>query len=176
MATVLLVATGCASRAWRFDDETEACADFVLSHEDEIPAHYPLAVLTDAAMPLERVLSVVDAAQMWNAKLGEPVFVVMQAGEASARCGWVEVRDVGPEFAHSGEALADACSGSIKLRSNFGPTVLPTIAAHELGHSLGLSHDYDVPGELMYKNAGNGDFDHVSAHSLCVVRAALASQ
>jgi predicted Zn-dependent protease len=44
------------------------------------------------------------------------------------------------------------CRATIELRQDLSPAYMAVVAAHELGHALGLDHDSDERS-LMYKSA-----------------------
>jgi hypothetical protein len=100
----------------------------------------------------EQVQAVIEGAARWEKALGRPVIRLRVASSARARCGQVVLSFASLQGVTNGTTTRLDCRASIQLREGLSPAYMAVVAAHELGHALGLDHDGDERS-LMYTSA-----------------------
>jgi hypothetical protein len=141
------------------------------SHPSWRPSSAPLEVVVVGQASDAQIEALVAGAERWHARLGTDVIHVVIAPDAEPRCGRVEVSFVPLRGLANGSTLRGRCSASIVLQGDLSATYLPVVAAHELGHALGLDHDAE-PESLMYTSAPR-DGGHITSAAAAYVSALL---
>jgi hypothetical protein len=116
------------------------------------PSTAPLEVVVTGAATDEQIEALLAGAERWHERLGAQVIHLVITPRAEPRCGRVTVAFVPMRGLANGSTLRGRCSASITLQSDLSPVYLPVVAAHELGHALGLDHDAERDS-LMYPSA-----------------------
>ena len=99
-----------------------------------------------------QVQAVIEGAARWERALGRPVIRLRIAQAAPRRCGQVDLSFEPLRGVTNGTTMRLDCRASIQLRQDLSPAYMAVVAAHELGHALGLDHDSDERS-LMYMSA-----------------------
>lgn len=187
-ALLLSLASGCAGLDTFEPDTTEDidCSDWFLRHRTLFPNEFPRRVLLAEDLPDEFAQAISDGAQSWNDTFSFDVFSVERADDELLLhlpvCGWetVAVKDLEPA-GRRGIAFYDSCFARIMLDpvqmpDKQGRSLLPIVAKHELGHTLGLPHVED-PHDLMNRYTAFVDqYDSVSPRERCLVKTAFLNQ
>jgi hypothetical protein len=107
------------------------------------PGKAPLEVALLGEPTAAQVEAVLQGADRWRQRMGADVIRVVLAPEGEPRCGRVDLSFVPMRGLANGSTVRGRCSASIVLQEDLSPDYLSVVAAHELGHALGLDHDHE---------------------------------
>lgn len=146
-----------------------------------LPTGFPVEVVIDTRVRNDHVALVLDAIDMWNDQLNTELLFATITEDTYAmhgECNFVTITtksrlpDLDVGLTTYGRCAADHVD--ILTSPPLSAQEIRNIAAHELGHVLGVPHDDTDPTSIMYPEVSAG-FRFISERSTCVVRIALAS-
>ncbi len=136
------------------------------------PNHAPLdVVITTAHMTEAQLQAVVTAADRWHDELGSEVIRITIGPDAGVQCGRVDLTFSAMPGTANGTTIRRGCRASIILQSDLSPRYMSIVAAHELGHALGLDHERENDSLMNASAPFHGGFISESQHDY--VRALL---